>query len=123
MRVEDILHVCSNVDCLVRVLVHTNNDTFDVVDEVEVSNFYDAPAIKKIEEKIRKMETYAPGSETGFIFIKDDPQKAPVLIIHAVPVWKCKIDDVDCRKTGCIRNGGPCKSTTKWEDSIYFKED
>lgn len=34
-----------------------------------------------------------------------------------------RVEDVECTKVGCISNGGPCKNTTRWEDSGYFKED
>ena len=122
MRVEDILESCAEIDCKVRIIIQ-KIDNIEAADVVEVSNYHDAPALARLDDKIKKMDVFAESESMVFKFIREDPMKKPVLIIYAFPIWECSVDDVECTKTGCISNGGPCKNTTRWEDSRYFKED
>lgn len=122
MVVKDILESCAEIDCKVRIIIE-KTPNMDAADVVEVSNYHDAPALAKLDDKIKKMEVFADSPSMSFKFIREDPMKKPVLLIYAFPIWKCRVDGVECTKTGCISTGGPCKNTTRYEDSIYFKED
>ena len=119
MRVEDILESCAEIDCKVRIIIQKTSN-IEAADVVEVSNYHDAPAWAKLGDKIKKMEVFADSPSMPFKFICEDPMKKPVLIIYAFPVWECRVENVECTKRGCISNGGPCKNTTRWEDSRYF---
>lgn len=122
MVVKDILESCAEIDCKVRIIIQKMLN-IDAANVVEVSNYHDAPAWAKLDDKIKKMEVSADSPSMPFKFIREDPIKKPVLLIYAFPIWRCRVEDVACNKRGCISNGGPCKNTTRYEDSIYFKED
>lgn len=122
MRVEDILESCAEIDCKVRIIIQKISN-IGAADVVEVSNYHDAPAWVKLDNKVKKMDVFVESGSMPFKFIREDPMKKPVLIIYAFPVRECRVEDVECTKVSCISNGGPCKNTTRYEDSRYFKEE
>ena len=123
MIVKDILESCKEIDCKVKIFAFDTRKNECIIETFEVSNFHDSPALDRIDERMLMMELRTHGDDVPFRFIREDPRKMPVLLIFAYPVWRCRGTDSKCKKTGCWAKLGPCEYTTKWEQSIYFKED